>query len=106
MNKEICNNFHENCGSACQGRKGTGKTESSKDLVNMLGMRYVVCNANGLEIDRFKTIIKGSILTGNWVIFDEFWRFNPKDEDKIYSIMKEYFSACSKGLDAVNIDGE
>lgn len=53
-----------------------------------------------------KGVLKGSVLTGSWVSFDEFHQFDPKLSGKFHHLFKDYFSSLHKGMGTVNVGGE
>ena len=73
----MCNAFSENWGCSGEGVAGTGKTETIIDLARFLGRYCVRQNVSSdYNLTTFKNQIKGSVLSGAWLVFDEFTNLN------------------------------
>ena len=76
-------------GGAAIGPAGTGKSESTKDLAMMCGKALILYNCSDyMSSETFTRLLKGMVIIGSWMCFDEFNRFG----HQILSVVGEQLS--------------
>lgn len=99
--------LHIQMGCAPAGPAGTGKTETTKDLANMVGKVCYVFNCSPeMDYKNLGNIFKGLSAAGAWGCFDEFNRLAPE----VLSVCSVQFKAVCDGIrsdsDYVIIEGD
>jgi len=97
---------------AAVGPAGTGKTESCKDTLRMLGYEEYVHNSSDDNYDKQILDIKTALLdkSKNAVIFDEFNRFTKERQAEVLGLVKKAgfwtFVTCNPGYEGrYQLDG-
>eukprot|EP00835_Amoeboradix_gromovi_P000082 NODE_3_length_56144_cov_0.348184.p1 type:complete len:4079 gc:universal NODE_3_length_56144_cov_0.348184:21030-33266(+) len=82
--------LNHNLGCSPSGKAGTGKTESVKQMANVIGvMCFVFCCDEAFDVHVMKRILYGLSAIGSWGCFDEFNRLESDDMSLVSVLIKQ-----------------
>ena len=84
---------HFQFGSAVEGPFGTGKTETIKDMQNVIGKPVEAVTQTDFTIDEIVKFMKGVMMCGHAVLLDEFNRMHSEQLSFMIQIVTQIQNA-------------